>query len=118
MNYLLRIIILLLFTCQIHAQDQSIIDSLTNILPSERGTERIEVLVELFIENLYHDSEKAKEHLDEIQSIAAEINEPFFIAYGHNVEGTYFSTISDYDQSLQAFIKAKKYLFPFKMRNV
>ncbi|MEM7161008.1 MAG: tetratricopeptide repeat protein [Bacteroidota bacterium] len=82
------------------AQDQASIDSLYSIIPQERDTNRLEVLVSLFIEYMYYDVQKSRELINEYAGIAEELGETKYIATGKNLSGILHNMTSHFEESL------------------
>ncbi len=110
MTKVLSIIIISISLCfTVFSQENAVIDSLYSVLPEERDTNRLHVLLNLYAEYMYIDHIKAQELVDEYMSISEEIDNPKFLATAYNISGIQHNMTSDYNSSLEAYKKSKAY---------
>ena len=89
------------------AQNQTRIDSLYSIMPSKNDTNRLEVLISLFIEYMDYDIQKTREIVDQYNEVAEEVDLLKYKATGRNLSGITYNMSSHFEESLLEFESAK-----------
>jgi len=91
----------------IHAQENSVEDSLKNELANaNEDTVRIQILEQLFWEQIFSDPGVAKNYLDEAEKLLVNIGDSSIHGGIANIRGVYYWSQSDYAESLIAFGQA------------
>ena len=87
-------------------QEQEKIDSLLNLLPSQKDTALINTYEELFISYITKEPKKAKPYLDAALLEVGRLNNKKYTAKFNKYQGIYYNAISDYRKAIVFYKKA------------
>jgi len=87
----------------IWTQNAAVVDSLYSIMPEQKDTNRLNILLELFIEHLHYDLDKSREIVEEYKDIAEGLDFTKFKATGHNISGITYNMSSLFKESIEEY---------------